>query len=251
MKKRSILVGVIFSLLALLALKVNANASTDVDSSSTQPQSMEVYTLQPQAAGESSKGKGQDRQALGYIMKPGSSITVTNNSDIAFTIQLLNNNSSAQISQKVSPHSTVTIDTPNPPKPAINNSRKEVSEAAADVDLVPFILTPRTTSTQKVTCDFSINGPSDKLPIFSYDNNNQSMFMDQWKQSGSYALVNGKDFQILLPVDAQSYVENMDKAPLGLDKKGNPNPVPEGDAYVCHNLNDVLHFYDDVLFPNV
>lgn len=83
------------------------------NSSSVQSQSMEVYTLPPQAAGESPKGKGQDRQALGYIMKPGSSITVTNNSDIALTIQLLNNNSSAQISQKIAPHSTATINAPN------------------------------------------------------------------------------------------------------------------------------------------
>ena len=73
--------------------------------------------------------------------------------------------------------------------------------------------------------------------------------MDEWKQSGSYALIQGKGFQIMLPTDAQSYVENMDKAPEGMDAEGQPKPVPEGQKYVCYNLMDVLHFYDDVLYP--
>ena len=53
----------------------------------------------------------------------------------------------------------------------------------------------------------------------------------------------------MLPTDAQSYVENMDKAPEGMDAEEQPKPVPEGQKYVCHNLMDVLHFYDDVLYP--
>lgn len=93
MKRKSIFIGIITAVWVLFASMAEINAANN--SSSVQSQSMEVYTLPPQAAGESPKGKGQDRQALGYIMKPGSSITVTNNSDIALTIQLLNNNSSA------------------------------------------------------------------------------------------------------------------------------------------------------------
>lgn len=250
MKKRIVL-GIIYTLLVLIISIVKINAATITSSNSLSVQSInkKIYTLPQQLACESPKGKGQDRQALGYIMKPGSSLTITNNSDIVFTIQLLNNNSSAQISQKVNPHKTVVVKAPNPPESAVNRNGRPVNEASADVDLVPFVLTPRTTSgTESIDCNFSIDGPKDSLPIFSYGND-QDTFMNQWKRSGSYALIGGNDFQILLPVDAQLYVNNMDKAPMGLDKKGNPNPIPESNSYICHNLKDVLNFYDKVLFP--
>ena len=230
--------------------KINAATIGYGPSSAKVTDMQSVYTLPPKPACESPKGAGQDRQPLGYVLRPGGSITITNNSDIGFTVQLSNNNSAATISKRVPAHSTVTIKAPNPPLPQTTKAGKEVKDNANDVDLVPFILTPRTNKTSdKISCNVTVQGPHTKLPIFSYTNDNQTTFMDEWKQSGSYALIQGKGFQIMLPTDAQSYVENMDKAPEGMDAEGQPKPAPEGQKYVCHNLMDVLHFYDNVLYP--
>ena len=231
-------------------VKINAATTSYRPSTAEVTDTQDVYTLPPQPACESPKGAGQDRQPLGYILQPGGSITITNNSDIGFTVQLSNDNSAATINERVPAHSTVTIAAPNPPLPQTNKAGKVIKADANDVDLVPFILTPRTNkTTDKISCNVTVQGPHAKLPIFSYTNDNQTTFMDEWKQSGSYALIQGKGFQIMLPTDAQSYVENMDKAPEGMDAEGQPKPVPEGQKYVCYNLMDVLHFYDDVLYP--
>ena len=250
-KFKIILIGLASLFFALtFPVKINAATTSYSPTSAKVTDTQSVYTLPPQPACESPKGAGQDRQPLGYVLRPGGSITITNNSDIGFTVQLSNNNSAATISKRVPAHSTVTIKAPNPPLPQTTKAGKVVKGNANDVDLVPFILTPRTNKTaDKVSCNVTVQGPHAKLPIFSYTNDNQTTFMDEWKQSGSYALIQGKGFQIMLPTDAQSYVENMDKAPEGMDAEGQPKPVPEGQKYVCHNLMDVLHFYDDVLYP--
>ena len=250
-KFKIILIGLASLFFALtFPVKINAATTSYSPTSAKVTDTQSVYTLPPQPACESPKGAGQDRQPLGYILQPGGSITITNNSDIGFTVQLSNDNSAATINERVPAHSTVTITAPNPPLPQTNKAGKVIKADANDVDLVPFILTPRTNkTTDKVSCNVTVQGPHAKLPIFSYTNDNQATFMDEWKQSGSYALIQGKGFQIMLPTDAQSYVENMDKAPEGVDAEGQPKPVPEGQKYVCHNLMDVLHFYDDVLYP--
>ena len=249
-KFKLILIGLISLFALTIPGKINAASDDYTPSSNSVTETQAVYTLPPQPVGEAPKGSGQDRQALGYIMKPGSTITLTNNSNLTLTVQLLNNNSAATINKKIPAHSTITITAPNPAVPQTSSNGKKIDDNANDVDLVPFILTPRTNDTSaKVSCNVEIQGPHSKLPVFSYTNDNQSTFMNEWKQSGSYALVEGKDFQIMLPADGQSYVENMDKAPMGMNSQGQPNPVPEGQKYVCHNLMDVLHFYDDVLYP--
>ena len=250
-KFKIILIGLASLFFALtFPVKINAATTSYSPTSAKVTDTQSVYTLPPQPACESPKGAGQDRQPLGYVLRPGGSITITNNSDIGFTVQLSNDNSAATINERVPAHSTVTITAPNPPLPQTNKAGKVIKADANDVDLVPFILTPRTNkTTDKISCNVTVQGPHAKLPIFSYTNDNQTTFMDEWKQSGSYALIQGKGFQIMLPTDAQSYVENMDKAPEGMDAEGQPKPVPEGQKYVCHNLMDVLHFYDDVLYP--
>ena len=250
-KFKIILIGLASLFFALtFPVKINAATTSYRPSTAEVTDTQDVYTLPPQPACESPKGAGQDRQPLGYILQPGGSITITNNSDIGFTVQLSNDNSAATINERVPAHSTVTITAPNPPLPQTNKAGKVIKADANDVDLVPFILTPRTNkTTDKISCNVTVQGPHAKLPIFSYTNDNQTTFMDEWKQSGSYALIQGKGFQIMLPTDAQSYVENMDKAPEGMDAEGQPKPVPEGQKYVCYNLMDVLHFYDDVLYP--
>ena len=250
-KFKIILIGLASLFFALtFPVKINAAATSYRPSTAEVTDTQDVYTLPPQPACESPKGAGQDRQPLGYILQPGGSITITNNSDIGFTVQLSNDNSAATINERVPAHSTVTITAPNPPLPQTNKAGKVIKADANDVDLVPFILTPRTNkTTDKISCNVTVQGPHAKLPIFSYTNDNQTTFMDEWKQSGSYALIQGKGFQIMLPTDAQSYVENMDKAPEGMDAEGQPKPVPEGQKYVCYNLMDVLYFYDDVLYP--
>ena len=250
-KFKIILIGLASLFFALtFPVKINAATTSYRPSTAEVTDTQDVYTLPPQPACESPKGAGQDRQPLGYILQPGGSITITNNSDIGFTVQLSNDNSAATINERVPAHSTVTIAAPNPPLPQTNKAGKVIKADANDVDLVPFILTPRTNkTTDKISCNVTVQGPHAKLPIFSYTNDNQTTFMDEWKQSGSYALIQGKGFQIMLPTDAQSYVENMDKAPEGMDAEGQPKPVPEGQKYVCYNLMDVLHFYDDVLYP--
>ena len=250
-KFKLVLIGLVSLFFALtFPEKINAATNSYRPSTAEVTDTQDVYTLPPQPACESPKGAGQDRQPLGYILQPGGSITITNNSDIGFTVQLSNDNSAATINERVPAHSTVTITAPNPPLPQTNKAGKAIKADANDVDLVPFILTPRTNkTTDKISCNVTVQGPHAKLPIFSYTNDNQTTFMNEWKQSGSYALIQGKGFQIMLPTDAQSYVENMDKAPEGMDAEGQPKPVPEGQKYVCHNLMDVLHFYDDVLYP--
>ncbi|WP_278852543.1 M60 family metallopeptidase [Ligilactobacillus aviarius] len=250
-KFKIILIGLASLFFALtFPVKINAATTSYRPSTAEVTDTQDVYTLPPQPACESPKGAGQDRQPLGYILQPGGSITITNNSYIGFTVQLSNDNSAATINERVPAHSTVTITAPNPPLPQTNKAGKVIKADANDVDLVPFILTPRTNkTTDKISCNVTVQGPHAKLPIFSYTNDNQTTFMDEWKQSGSYALIQGKGFQIMLPTDAQSYVENMDKAPEGMDAEGQPKPVPEGQKYVCYNLMDVLHFYDDVLYP--
>ena len=250
-KFKLVLIGLVSLFFALtFPEKINAATNSYRPSTAEVTDTQDVYTLPPQPACESPKGAGQDRQPLGYILQPGGSITITNNSDIGFTVQLSNDNSAATINERVPAHSTVTIAAPNPPLPQTNKAGKVIKADANDVDLVPFILTPRTNkTTDKISCNVTVQGPHVKLPIFSYTNDNQTTFMDEWKQSGSYALIQGKGFQIMLPTDAQSYVENMDKAPEGMDAEGQPKPVPEGQKYVCYNLMDVLHFYDDVLYP--
>ncbi|WP_283596894.1 M60 family metallopeptidase [Ligilactobacillus aviarius] len=250
-KFKIILIGLASLFFALtFPVKINAATTSYRPSTAEVTDTQDVYTLPPQPACESPKGAGQDRQPLGYILQPGGSITITNNSDIGFTVQLSNDNSAATINERVPAHSTVTIAAPNPPLPQTNKAGKVIKADANDVDLVPFILTPRTNkTTDKISCNVTVQGPHAKLPIFSYTNDNQTTFMDEWEQSGSYALIQGKGFQIMLPTDAQSYVENMDKAPEGMDAEGQPKPVPEGQKYVCYNLMDVLHFYDDVLYP--
>ena len=250
-KFKIILIGLASLFFALtFPVKINAATTSYRPSTAEVTDTQDVYTLPPQPACESPKGAGQDRQPLGYILQPGGSITITNNSDIGFTVQLSNDNSAATINERVPAHSTVTITAPNPPLPQTNKAGKVIKADANDVDLVPFILTPRTNkTTDKISCNVTVQGPHAKLPIFSYTNDNQTTFMDEWKQSGSYALIQGKGFQIMLPTDAQSYVEDMDKAPEGMDAEGQPKPVPEGQKYVCYNLMDVLHFYDDVLYP--
>ena len=250
-KFKIILIGLASLFFALtFPVKINAATTSYRPSTAEVTDTQDVYTLPPQPACESPKGAGQDRQPLGYILQPGGSITITNNSDIGFTVQLSNDNSAATINERVPAHSTVTITAPNPPLPQTNKAGKVIKADANDVDLVPFILTPRTNkTTDKISCNVTVQGPHAKLPIFSYTNDNQTTFMDEWKQSGSYALIQGKGFQIMLPTDAQSYVENMDKAPEGMDAEGQPKPVPKGQKYVCYNLMDVLHFYDDVLYP--
>ena len=223
-KFKMILIGLASLFFALtFPGKINAATTGYGPSSAKVTDTQSVYTLPPQPACESPKGAGQDRQPLGYVLRPGGSITITNNSDIGFTVQLSNNNSAATISKRVPAHSTVTIKSPNPPLPQTTKAGKEVKDNANDVDLVPFILTPRTNKTSdKISCNVTVQGPHAKLPIFSYTNDNQTTFMDEWKQSGSYALIQGKGFQIMLPTDAQSYVENMDKAPEGMDAEGQP-----------------------------
>lgn len=208
-KFKIILIGLASLFFALtFPVKINAATTSYSPTSAKVTDTQSVYTLPPQPACESPKGAGQDRQPLGYVLHPGGSITITNNSDIGFTVQLSNNNSAATISKRVPAHSTVTIKAPNPPLPQTTKAGKEVKDNANDVDLVPFILTPRTNkASDKISCNVTVQGPHAKLPIFSYTNDNQTTFMDEWKQSGSYALIQGKGFQIMLPIDAQSYVE--------------------------------------------
>lgn len=249
-KAKIILSGMALVLPLTFSENINAAVLNSYNvSSAVISKTQSIYTLPPQPTGQSSKGIYQDRQPLGYILKPGSVLTITNNSNTEFTIQLLNNNGPATITKKIQAHSTETIKVPKPAVPQINKNGKPVKDKANDVDLVPFIRTPRINTSDKVSCNIKIQGPYSNLPIFNYTNSNQNDFMNQWKHTDSYALVQGNRFQILLPADAQGYVENMDKAPLGFNANGQPKPIPQGQKYVCHNLMDVLHFYDDVLYP--
>lgn len=116
------------------------------------------------------------------------------------------------------------------------------------MDLVPFINTPEGDLPAEISIDFSLSGPHKKVPVYNYENDDQEEFLKNWAEGDSYAIIEGKNFQILLPTDDREYVENMNEAPKGFDKNGNSVAIGEGE-YVCRNLNDVLHLYDDILFP--
>ena len=82
-KVKMIFSGLIPLFLALVFPgKINAATNSYRPSTAEVTDTQDVYTLPPQPACESSKGAGQDRQPLGYILQPGGSITITNNSDI-------------------------------------------------------------------------------------------------------------------------------------------------------------------------
>lgn len=209
-----------------------------------------IYTLpkQPYKNASMPRGASQDRQALGYIMQPGAELTITNNSDTPIVITLWTNDSQAMPkATTIKPHQNATITALNPPVEH-TNSKGEAVGSANDVDLVPFINTPEGDLPTEISIDFSLSGPHKKVPVYNYENDDQEEFLKNWAEGDSYAIIEGKNFQILLPTDDREYVENMNEAPKGFDKNGNSVAIGEGE-YVCRNLNDVLHLYDDILFP--
>ena len=232
-------------------VQVKAESGTYASSNQQINETKTLYTLPPQPYKNAGmpRGAGHDRQSLGYIMQPGSTLTITNNSDTPITVSLWSNDSKAQPQPtKIGAHQTATITAPNPPVQHTDKSGNPVG-AANDVDLVPFINTPEGNNLpNEISVNVELTGPHKKLPTFNYENNNQDEFLKNWSEGDSYALVQGKNFQILLPTDDREYVENMATAPKGTNAKGEPIKVGD-DEYVCRNLNDVLHVYDDILFP--
>ncbi len=210
-----------------------------------------IYTLPKQSYRNVGMpvGTSQDRQPLGYIMQPGAELTIQNNSDTPIVVTLWTNDAAAQPRPvTIKAHSSATIKAPNPPIQHTDAKGNPVG-APNDVDLVPFINTPQGNQLpENISVNFTLSGPHKKLPVFDYEHNDQEEFLKNWSEGDSYAIVAGKGFQILLPTDDREYVENMDKCPMGVDKQGRPIAVGD-DQYVCHNLNDVLHFYDDILYP--
>ena len=210
-----------------------------------------IYTLPKQSYRNVGMpvGTSQDRQSLGYIMQPGAELTIQNNSDTSIVVTLWTNDAAVQPRPvTIKAHSSATIKAPNPPIQHTDAKGNPVG-APNDVDLVPFINTPQGNQLpENISVNFTLSGPHKKLPVFDYEHNDQEEFLKNWSEGDSYAIVAGKGFQILLPTDDREYVENMDKCPMGVDKQGRPIAVGD-DQYVCHNLNDVLHFYDDILYP--
>ena len=138
-KTKIILSGMALMLPLMFSEIINADAPNSYNVSSTViSKTQNIYTLPPQPIGQCTKGIYQDRQPLGYILKPGSILTITNNSNTEFTIQLLNNNGPATITKKVQAHSTETIEVPKSPVPQTNRNGKPIKNKANDVDLVLF-----------------------------------------------------------------------------------------------------------------
>lgn len=182
-----------------------------------------IYTLpkQPYKNASMPRGASQDRQALGYIMQPGAELTITNNSDTPIVITLWTNDSQAMPkATTIKPHQNATITALNPPVEH-TNSKGEAVGSANDVDLVPFINTPEGDLPTEISIDFSLSGPHKKVPVYNYENDDQEEFLKNWAEGDSYAIIEGKIFQILLPTDDREYVENMNEAPKGFDKNGN------------------------------
>ncbi|MBO0475404.1 M60 family metallopeptidase [Enterococcus ureasiticus] len=87
---------------------------------------------------------------------------------------------------------------------SVDSQWKTISSSEA---LVPFVDTPY--GTQTATLEYSVDDSAKKLPVYSI-NEDQGKYFNLWnEQDAEYALIKGKDFQLLLPKRDKNLAENL------------------------------------------
>lgn len=154
-----------------------------------------------------SKGKEHDRQDLGFILSENTVLKVrqTNtNFKENLKLRLLGNDNSFEKS--------------------IDVGSQWVS-ISASVPLVPFIDTPYGSVSAKIEYEIVDSKTQKPLPIYEYNQSEQSFF-GPWDQYDSeYALIKGPDFQLLIPKRDKEITRNLKD---------------------FNSLNEVIEYYNDL-----
>lgn len=138
-----------------------------------------------------SKGKGHDRQDLGFILRKNTVLKIRQtNSDFKekLKLRLLGDN---EVNEK-----------------SIDVGTQWVSIQASN-PLVPFIDTPYGDIPARIEYEVVDSQTQKPLPIYEYKTSEKSFF-NTWDQyDGEYALVKGPDFQLLIPKKDKEITRNL------------------------------------------
>ncbi|OTP24822.1 putative mucin/carbohydrate-binding domain-containing protein [Enterococcus mundtii] len=138
-----------------------------------------------------SKGKNHDRQDLGFILRENTELRMrqTNpNFKDKLTVRLLGNDSKIEKSVQVGAD-WVIIQAPDP--------------------LIPFVDTPYGNNAAQLEYEINDSRSQKPLSIYEYHNNKDEFFSTWDKFDGNYALIKGKDFQMLIPKKDKESVRNL------------------------------------------
>ncbi|HHD1574554.1 TPA: putative mucin/carbohydrate-binding domain-containing protein [Enterococcus faecium] len=184
MKKSGLFGLVVLVMSCLFSLKVDAQGIEKKDIFSI-PEPKWIFN-----AGMS-KGKNHDRQDLGFILRENTELRMrqTNpNFKDKLTVRLLGNDSKMEKSVQVGTE-WVTIQAPDP--------------------LVPFVNTPYGDNVAQLEYEINDSRSQKPLPVYAYHNDKDKFFSTWDKFDGNYALVKGKDFQLLIPKKDKESVRNL------------------------------------------
>lgn len=172
-------VAVLFVLLALMPETANAQTSGK----------QQIFSIEePVWISNSgmSKGKDHDRQDLGFVLKANATLRVKTSDGKKLIMRLLGNDSKKE--------KQVTLGA-------------DWVEISGEEDMVPFVDTPFDTS--ETTIEYVVDGAQSLLPIYSSDGSEKSFFNDWDTSDAQYALIKGKDFQLLIPNEDKEKVRNL------------------------------------------
>lgn len=154
-----------------------------------------------------SKGEKHDRQDLGFILRENTSLKVrqtnTNFKD-KLTVRLLGNDSAVEKSVQVG---------------------SEWTSITASVPLVPFVDTPYGDTSAQLEYEIDSTENQKSLPIYEYQTS-ETDFFTLWDEfDGEYALVKGKDFQLIIPKKDKELVRSLND---------------------FNSLDELIEYYDDL-----
>lgn len=138
-----------------------------------------------------SKGKNHDRQDLGFILRENTVLKVRQANPAykqPLTVRLLGNDSATEKSVKVGSDWTTVSGT----------------EA-----LVPFVDTPYGESGAQLEYEVDSEQAQKPLPVYAYHGDAETFFQTWDDKDGNYALIKGKDFQLLIPKRDKNAVRNL------------------------------------------
>lgn len=138
-----------------------------------------------------SKGKNHDRQDLGFILRENTVLKVRQANPAykqSLTVRLLGNDSATEKSVKVGSDWTTVSGT----------------EA-----LVPFVDTPYGESGAQLEYEVDSEQAQKPLPVYAYHGDAETFFQTWDDKDGNYALIKGKDFQLLIPKRDKNAVCNL------------------------------------------
>lgn len=187
MKKNFLRISGLFLLMFFFfissALNIKAATKTQTITSLPEPTWIEHAGM--------SKGKYHDRQDLGFILRENTVLKVrqTNpNFTGKLTLRLLGYDSQMEKSVTVGSNWTTV---------------------SADSPLVPFVDTPYGKTSATLEYEIEDTRAQKPLPIYTYKGD-QTAFFKTWDQyDGNFALIKGKDFQLLIPKSDKEAVRKL------------------------------------------